>query len=182
MGIKIEDIAFVGFRAPDLAQMRAFMEDFGAVVAQQDETHLFMRGAGEAPFVHMTELGEPGFSMIGLRAEAVADLEKLAAEEGRKVTPLDAPGGGSYIDLSDPDGHAGFELLPASSRSIRWKSANRWPGTSPAPNRAFVISSGSSKVRPRSSELGRRGALGQRFPRVGEMVQGPLRVHHLGRD
>lgn len=106
MGIKIEDIAFVGFRAPDLAKMRTFMEDFGAVVAQQDETHLFMRGAGKAPFVHMTELGEPGFSMIGLRAESVADLEKVAAEESRRVAPLDAPGGGSYIDLIDPDGHA----------------------------------------------------------------------------
>lgn len=105
MGIKIEDIAFVGFRAPDLAKMRTFLEDFGAVVALQDDTRLFVRGAGEAPFVHVTELGEPGFAMIGFRAESIADLEKLAAEYGQTPARLDAPGGGRFIDLPDPDGH-----------------------------------------------------------------------------
>ena len=105
MGIKIEDIAFVGFRAPDLTKMRTFLEDFGAVVALEDDTRLFVRGAGEAPFVHVTGLGEPGFAMIGFRAESVADLESLAAEYGQTPAPLDAPGGGKFIDLPDPDGH-----------------------------------------------------------------------------
>ena len=104
-GIKIEDIAFVGFRAPDLDRMRTFLEDFGAVVVEQNDRRLFVRGAGEAPFVHMTELGEPGFAMVGFRAESLEDLERLAEEEGALLARLDAPGGGSYIDLVDPDGH-----------------------------------------------------------------------------
>ncbi len=104
-GIKIEDIAFVGFRAPDLALMRAFMEDFGASVALETDDRLYMRGCGDAPFVHMTERGEPGFQMVGLRASSPADLTALAAETGTTAAPLDAPGGGQFIDLTDPDGH-----------------------------------------------------------------------------
>ena len=104
-GIKIEDIAFVGFRAPDLGQMRSFMEDFGATVALQTDSRLYMRGCGDAPFVHVTELGDAGFAMVGFRAESLADLATLAAETGTTPAALDAPGGGQFIDLTDPDGH-----------------------------------------------------------------------------
>ena len=104
-GIKIEDIAFVGFRAPDLGRMRSFMEDFGATVSLQTDSHLYMRGCGDAPFVHVTERGDAGFAMVGFRAESVEDLTRLAAETGTTPAPRDAPGGGQFIDLADPDGH-----------------------------------------------------------------------------
>ena len=104
-GIKIEDIAFVGFRAPDLDRMRGYMEDFGGVVVQQTDRELHVRGSGPAPFVHVTERGEPGFAMVGFRAQSVEDLTALAKEVGATLAPLDAPGGGLFIDLADPDGH-----------------------------------------------------------------------------
>lgn len=103
--IKIEDIAYVRFRAPALAEMQAFLEQFGLEVAQVDEARLFMRGQDGAPFLHATELGDAGFAAIGLRAQSLADLQTLAAAEGVAVEPLDAPGGGSVVRLSDPDGH-----------------------------------------------------------------------------
>lgn len=103
-GIRIEDIAFVGFSAPDLEAMRAFMEDFGAVVAREGATQLYMRGAGSAPFLHVTEKSGPAFTTLGLRAETRADLERLAAREGVAVREFDAPGGGLHVDLRDPDG------------------------------------------------------------------------------
>lgn len=101
--IRIEDIAFVGFRAPDLDAMRTFLEDFGASVAAQDENRLFMRGAGASPFLHMTEAGDAAFTTLGLQASSRADLERLAQAEGVDVHTLDAPGGGVHIDLKDPD-------------------------------------------------------------------------------
>ncbi len=101
-GIKIEDVAYVRFRAPDLAEMRAFLEDFGFVVS--GEERLFARGAGPAPFLHVTEPGDPAFMALGLRAESLADLRTLAASEGAAVQPLDAPGGGEMVVLTDPDG------------------------------------------------------------------------------
>jgi catechol 2,3-dioxygenase-like lactoylglutathione lyase family enzyme len=103
--IKIEDIAHVRFRAPDLGEMQAYLEQFGMQVASTDGRRLFMRGRGGAPFLHATELGEPGFVGIGFRAESLADLRTLAAAERVAVEPLDAPGGGSVVRLSDPDGH-----------------------------------------------------------------------------
>lgn len=104
-GIKIEDIAFVGFRAPDLDRMRSFMEDFGGAVVEQTEQRLFVRGYSDAPFVHMTELGDPAFEVLGLRASSVDDLAALGREVGKSPASLDAPGGGLFIDLTDPDGH-----------------------------------------------------------------------------
>lgn len=103
--MKVEDIAFVRFQVPDLAQMRAFLEDFGLVIANADERRLFSRGAGPSPVLHIAELGEPAFAGIGFRAASVEDLEALARAEGVPVQPFDAPGGGSRILLSDPDGH-----------------------------------------------------------------------------
>jgi len=88
--IKIEDVAHVRFRAPDLGEMQSYLEQFGLQVVSADGHRLFMRGRGGAPFVHATELGEPDFAGIGLRAESVADLEVLAAAEGVPVEPLDA--------------------------------------------------------------------------------------------
>jgi catechol 2,3-dioxygenase-like lactoylglutathione lyase family enzyme len=101
--IKIEDIGFVRFRAPDLVQMRSFLEDFGLIVAQDGE-RLFARGAGTSPFLHVTELGDAGFAGLGLRAASLTDLETLARAEGVAVEPLAAPGGGYFVVLTDPDG------------------------------------------------------------------------------
>jgi len=103
--IRIEDIAHVRFRAPDLAEMQAFLEQFGLEVVQADEARLFMRGQGGAPFLHATERGEAGFAALGLRAASPGDLQTLAAAEGVRVEPLDAPGGGQVVRLTDPDGH-----------------------------------------------------------------------------
>jgi catechol 2,3-dioxygenase-like lactoylglutathione lyase family enzyme len=103
--ITIEDVAHVRFRAPDLAEMRGFLEDFGLAVAEATETRLVARGAEPSPVLHVTELGEPGFGGIAFRAESVADLERLAAAEGAEVRGSDLPGGGRVVSLRDPDGH-----------------------------------------------------------------------------
>jgi catechol 2,3-dioxygenase-like lactoylglutathione lyase family enzyme len=104
--IKIEDIAFVRFSAPDLEAMKAFLIEFGLTPVAHANSALFARGAGTQPFVHSTVEGEPGFRALGLRAQSLADLERLAASEGTRVQPLDAPGGGQVVHLTDPNGHA----------------------------------------------------------------------------
>jgi catechol 2,3-dioxygenase-like lactoylglutathione lyase family enzyme len=102
--IRIDDVAFVRFRAPDLAQMRAFLEDFGLAVVDQTADRLVARGAGTSPVAHMTERGEAGFIAVGFRAASLEDLEALAAHEGLATEPFDAPGGGRRLVLADPDG------------------------------------------------------------------------------
>jgi len=102
--IKVEDIAHVRFGAPNLTAMKTFLNDFGLSLIDSGADTLYAKGAGNAPFVHATTRGEPGFRALGLRAASRADLETLAASESVSVEKLDAPGGGFMVTLTDPDG------------------------------------------------------------------------------
>lgn len=103
--INVEDIAFVRFKAPHLAVMRKFLEDFGLKCAEQDGK-LYARGADGSPFLHVTERGEEGFVGLGFRASSRADLELLAQHERVRVEAANTPGGGYVVHLTDPDGLA----------------------------------------------------------------------------
>jgi catechol 2,3-dioxygenase-like lactoylglutathione lyase family enzyme len=147
--VKIEDIAYVKFSAPDLEQMRAFLEDFGLRVASADKQRLFLRGYGTAPFLHATELGEAGFAAVGFRASSRADLDALAKHDDAKVETLEAPGGGYVVTLKDPDGFrvevvAGQEPVPAADFQARepWNVAARYDRI----RRTKRVQAGSSSV------------------------------------
>ena len=68
MGIKIQDIAYVRFSAPDLDSMEAFLTEFGMVRAERFSDRLYMRGLDDGPFFHVTHLGEPRFLAAGFEA------------------------------------------------------------------------------------------------------------------
>jgi catechol 2,3-dioxygenase-like lactoylglutathione lyase family enzyme len=104
MGIKIQDVAFVRFNAPDLDEMEAFLGQFGMVRAARSNDTLYMRGLDGDPFVHVTHRGEPAFVGAAFEAASPQDLEVLAEGEHASVEPLDGPGGGSMVRLSDPNG------------------------------------------------------------------------------
>jgi catechol 2,3-dioxygenase-like lactoylglutathione lyase family enzyme len=121
--IKIEDIAHVRFRAPDLDEMRRFLVEFGMQPLSLEGEVLYARGSGQAPFLHSTSIGPPAFEAIGLRAKSVSDLESLAAAEHVSVEAHKAPGGGQIVRLRDPDGRS-VEVVAGQ------ESAH--PGTLPA--------------------------------------------------
>ncbi|MAK60289.1 MAG: glyoxalase [Ponticaulis sp.] len=102
--LKVKDIAFVRFSAPDLEQMRAFLDDFGLASEVDDKGDLYAHGSGGSAFVHSTTQGDPAFLGVGFYADSVDDLHKLADAQGVSVEPLNAPGGGSVVRLNDPDG------------------------------------------------------------------------------
>ena len=102
--IKVEDIAHVRFAAPDLAVMKAFLEDFGMHCYERGG-RLYGKGSDGRPFVHVTEHGDAGFLAVGLRANSVEDLERLAAHDGLQVEDSIEPGGGKIVRLVDPDGY-----------------------------------------------------------------------------
>ncbi|MFZ9396312.1 MAG: VOC family protein [Erythrobacter sp.] len=102
--IKVEDIAHVRFAAPDLSVMRAFLEDFG-MSCFEESGRLYGKGSDGRPFVHVTELGPTAYLAVGLRAQSVEDLERLARHEAVSVESLGEPGGGKIVRLTDPDGY-----------------------------------------------------------------------------
>jgi catechol 2,3-dioxygenase-like lactoylglutathione lyase family enzyme len=113
--ICIEDIAHVRYGAPDLAAMRAFLEDFGMTCFEQDG-RLYAKGSDGRPFLHVTEPGVARFLAIGFRAETLADLEALAAHVGAPVEELNEPGGGRIVRLTDPDGYR-VEVVAGQARA-----------------------------------------------------------------
>ncbi len=102
--IRIADIAYVRFSAPDLDAMEGFLTEFGLSPAHRNGDTLYMRGAGPSPFVHVTHRGEPGFQGLAFRTDSAVDLEALARSEDARVAPSDQPGGGDMVTLRDPDG------------------------------------------------------------------------------
>ena len=102
--IKVEDIVYARFRAPDLDKMETFLVDFGMQRYARTDTALFMRGVGSDPIVHVTELGEPGFVGLALQASSEADLNSVAEANGASVEVRSEPGGGKRVLVHDPDG------------------------------------------------------------------------------
>ena len=117
--IKVHDIAYVRFGAPDLEKMERFLTDFGLAVSAREEGRLFARGTDPSPYLHVTERGEAGFRGVAFEAASAEDLEAAAKLSGAsRVEKLDAPGGGRRVRFTDPDGFAvevvhGREPLPA---------------------------------------------------------------------
>ena len=116
--IKVDDIAFVRFRAPDLDKMETFLGDFGLVRAHRDDKTLYMRGTDGDPYFHVTHLGEPGFIGLAFEAKSESDLTALAKSEDAKIETLDGPGGGRVVRLTDPNGFK-VEVVAARAQSAK---------------------------------------------------------------
>ena len=103
--IKVLDIAYARFRAPDLDIMENFLLDFGLKRSARTDNALYMRATDESHHVYITELGDPEFVGYALYAESEADLHKISALPGAsEVENINEPGGGKRVRLKDPDG------------------------------------------------------------------------------
>ncbi len=102
--IRVSDMAFPRFQAPDLDRMEAFLTDFGMRRSARTERALYMRGTDAQHHVHVTHLGEAAFLGLAFRAASRTDLLTLARAVGSAVEPLGEPGGGEVVRLRDPDG------------------------------------------------------------------------------
>jgi catechol 2,3-dioxygenase-like lactoylglutathione lyase family enzyme len=101
----IQDIAYVRYAAPDLDRMEAFLTDFGLHRLQRTERALYMRGAGEVPFVHVTELAPTSATLgFGLLARNAAALKEIARRFEAAEEENPEPGGGRRVRLRDPSG------------------------------------------------------------------------------
>ncbi len=155
--IKVQDIAYARFAAPDLDAMERFVNDFGLVVTAREGDALYARGTDPSPYLHVTERGEPGFRGVAFEAASAEDLRAAAKLDGASaVEKIAAPGGGQRVRFSDPDG---YEIEVVHGR----KQLARLPVPSAAPLN-------------RGSDRPRRGAL-QRVPAGPACVK---RVGHAG--
>src|SRR5690348_16144479 len=102
--IKVQDIAYGRLRAPDLDAMEEFLTHFGMIKAARTKSALYMRGAGRAHHLHVTELGEPRFIGLAWQAGTEEDLARVATAPGASaVEAIDEPGGGKRVRLREPN-------------------------------------------------------------------------------
>jgi catechol 2,3-dioxygenase-like lactoylglutathione lyase family enzyme len=122
----VSSIAFVRLSAPDLGRMEEYLTDFGMAKVHRDDKRLYMRGLGDNPYLHVTELGEPGAIGQAYHVDDVDVLKDLVKKGmASAVEDLDGPGGGKRVRLADPDGCV-VELVAGREKAA------------PLPNRAMV--------------------------------------------
>jgi catechol-2,3-dioxygenase len=154
---KAVDVESVRFSAPDLTQMQTFLKDFGlSTVEDAGDNVLRMRGTGDAPVLHETIKGEPGFVSLAIRVRDADDLKALADVEGVAVEA--GIGGGQRVVLTDPDG---FCVEAIAGRA-------RLPGLSPSPTNAWNIAA----RRERQGEAKRIAVAPAHVVRLGHVVLG----------
>lgn len=104
--IKVTDVAYARFSAPDLDQMEEFLTDFGLTRSARTDSALYMRGTNHEHHLHVTHLADqPGFIGMAFQAASLRDLETLATAEGASaVEEINEPGRGYRVRLTDPDG------------------------------------------------------------------------------
>lgn len=130
--IRVKDLAYVRFRAPDLDLAERFLSDFGLTRSARTETALYMRPADAVHHAYVAELGPPEFIGFAFEADALDDLKALSsAETASAVAPIEEPGGGARVVLTDPDGFQvevvhGIErpapLSPSATNLYNWGS------------------------------------------------------------
>ena len=127
--IKVQDIAFVRFAAPDLDAMERFLADFGLESERQPDGRIYARGTDPVAYVHVTEPGEAGFRGVAFEAASAADLAAAATLPGASaVEPLPGPAGGERVRFTDPDGFS-VEVVhgraPVEARPVEAALVNR---------------------------------------------------------
>jgi catechol 2,3-dioxygenase-like lactoylglutathione lyase family enzyme len=128
MTVRVADIAFVRFEAPDLDVMESFLTAFGLQRSARDDQTLYMRGTDDEGFVHVTHLCDTArFVGLAFAVETVTDLEELSRRDGfSPVRDLAGPGGGKVVQTVDPDG---FQVEVVAERGTVGRLPT--PGRSP---------------------------------------------------
>ena len=79
--IRVSDVVFPRFAAPDLDVMETFLHTFGMHTSVRTNTALYMRGTDGDHHVHVTHVGDAAF--LGLALQATEDdLDVLSAATG----------------------------------------------------------------------------------------------------
>ena len=102
--IKVTDVAYARFRAPDLDRMESFLKDFGLTRSARTNTALYMRGTDGDHHLHITGVEGPAFLGFAFKAASEEDLHIISRAKGASAVENNSkPGSGKRIKLSDPD-------------------------------------------------------------------------------
>ncbi len=100
-----QNLAYLIFERPDLAEAERFLLDFGLLVAFRSEHEVYFRSTGSEPYCYRVILGNQSrFIGFGLTVASRNDLLKLSQLTNASEIELLLFGGGECIRLNDPSG------------------------------------------------------------------------------
>ncbi|CEO59882.1 Putative Trihydroxytoluene oxygenase [Penicillium brasilianum] len=104
--IRLVKLAHMRYQHPDLDQITTFLEDFGMTIAKKTEDQIWYRGYGNDQYVYYARKGPKEYLGGTFTVETYQDLERATQlPTASKIKKLsDAPGGGSMVTLTDPEG------------------------------------------------------------------------------
>lgn len=131
---KINGIGYLVIQRPDIDKASKFFVDYGLLIDRRTSNKLYLRGKSNSNHLIILEKGPADITRIGLTA-CSQDVERLAAYYDQPILNHDAPMGGRYVALTDPNGNQleiNCELTPlapfASSREESpWNTATDKP-------------------------------------------------------
>ena len=105
--IKVWDLAYVRYRTPDIEKMEQFLVDFGLIPSARTNSTAYFRGtAPDHHFCIVETAPKAGFTGFAFKATSEDDLHRIAKADGASnVEPIDEPGGGKRVRLTDPTGY-----------------------------------------------------------------------------
>ncbi len=156
--IRARDIAWIRLRSPDLDLAEQFLLDFGLVRAERTGDALYMRGTDPIHHIHITEKGPATVLGAAFWARSRDDLDKLAREAkgASAVEPIDEPGGGWRVRLTEHNG-MGIEVVYGVEAAA------------PIPVTVNTLNTGPAKT-ARAGKLQRVDVRPSRVKRIGHVV------------
>ncbi|MBT8480420.1 MAG: glyoxalase [Myxococcales bacterium] len=122
---KAIELAYLSFERPALGEAERFLTDFGLHVTHRSADTLWFRNAGRSPFCHVVmKATKSRFAGLAFRVATRQELEALSCLPcASAIEPMEAPGGGERVQLSDPAGfvvdavHGQSEVEPLPHRA-----------------------------------------------------------------
>jgi catechol 2,3-dioxygenase-like lactoylglutathione lyase family enzyme len=146
--VRISDMAYARFAAPDLARMAAFGRDFGFRDIRHTPDGLLSFASLRSFPAHITAEGPAGFAGFGAFM-SLDGLRQLASRHGAGLERLGEPYHAHRVRLRDPDGCI-VDLLCPDSLQVRPPAPRPGWNEGGAPGRENVrltLSRGPSRVR-----------------------------------
>ncbi len=104
--VRADSMLHVVYERSNTAEMSRFLADFGLIPVQHPGSDvLYFRGHGtNAYLVAIIPSDQDRFVGFGAAVETLEELEQLSKGAGVTIEPVEAPGGGQRVRLTDPDG------------------------------------------------------------------------------
>jgi hypothetical protein len=159
--ITLDRLLYTHYQHVNLKNANKFFEDFGLIPVQNEDSLIYYRGFGDSPFIYIAEKSPDAkrhFIGGGWVVSSRDDLDTASKLPGASpIGPCTTPGGGKFVDLTDPNG-VNIRLI----HGITYRREDEQEQDKPKP---VVFNSWNEK--PRKGEF-------QRFK------SGPSKVHKLG--